>query len=263
MRLADLQGFAFDLDGCVWAGARLLPGARDLLADLRQRGKRIVFLTNNSREPASPLAARLRSLGIEASPSEVVTALELLGEEIARRFGISRVLALGTVEMETVLLAAGHALVPFERWGEATVVAVSNDPAFDYDRLGAAARAVAAGAHFITVNLDPRLPTGDGDFLPGCGALTEAVAVAAGARPVVVGKPHPPIFRRALERLGWLPARAAMVGDSLDTDVRGGIEAGMVTIWVAPPSARDPAEPHPHLRVASLAELRERITSGQ
>ncbi len=255
MHLRDLTGFAFDLDGCIWGGSKLLPGARELLADLRQRGKRILFLTNNSRELAAPLAARLRHFGIQAASQEVIAALELLGEEITRQFGQSRVLALGTPEMEAVLEAAGHSLIPIERWSEATVVAVSNDPAFDYARLSAAARAVAKGARFITVNLDPRLPVEDGDFLPGCGALTEAVAVAAGATPVVVGKPYAPIFRRALERLGCLPREAAMVGDSLDSDIRGGKEAGMVTIWVSPPGAPAPIEPRPDLRVASLVEL--------
>jgi len=263
MRLADLTGFVFDLDGSVWVGAELLPGARELLASLRVRGKRILFLTNNSRELAAALAARLGHLGIDAAPHEVITALELLGEEITRHFGKSRVLALGTPEMEEVIAVAGHALIPVERWAEATVVAVSNDPAFDYERLGVAARAVSRGAGFITVNLDPRLPVEDGDFLPGCGALTEAIAITAGARPVVVGKPYPPIFRRALERLGCLPAQAAMVGDGLESDIRGGIQAGMVAVWVAPPDAPNPP-PHlrPHLRVASLEELLERIAGG-
>src|SRR3990172_8920346 len=202
MRLAELTGFVFDLDGSIWAGARLLPGARPLLEDLRGRGKRVLFLTNNSRELAPALAARLGALGVEASPCEVITALELVGEEITRHFGRSRVLALGTEELEAVITAAGHTLVPVGRWAEATVVAVSNDPAFDYARLGAAAKAVAHGAGFITVNLDPRLPIEDGDFLPGCGALTEAIAVAARCRPAVVGKPFRPIFRRPRARPG-------------------------------------------------------------
>jgi 4-nitrophenyl phosphatase len=111
-------------------------------------------------------------------------------------------------------------------------VAIGNDPAFDFARLRAASRAVAAGAAFFTVNLDARLPVGPDEFDPGCGALAEAVAVAGGARPVVVGKPHHPIFEMALERLGCSPREAAMVGDSLTTDIAGGRSAGMLTIWL-------------------------------
>ena len=71
------------------------------------------------------------------------------------------------------------------------MVVVGNDFDFSYERLTAAARAVAAGAPFLTPNLDPRLPVENGDFLPGCGAIVEAVAAAAGVRPIVVGKPEP------------------------------------------------------------------------
>ena len=254
MRLRELRGFALDLDGSVWAGERLLPGARAFLDALRRAGRPVVFLTNNSRERAEQLALKLTRLGVPASPREVVTALELLGEAIRRGFGPSAVLPLGTEELAEVLRAAGHTVVAPEAWAEARVVAVGNDPAFDYARLRAAARAVARGAGFVAVNLDPRLPLGGGAFEPGCGALAEAIAVAGGARPLVVGKPFRPIFEQALARLGCRPAEAAMVGDSLGTDIRGGLEAGMVAVWLAPPEA-SPGALTPHLRVASFEEL--------
>ncbi|MBI2460622.1 MAG: HAD hydrolase-like protein [Candidatus Rokubacteria bacterium] len=104
------------------------------------------------------------------------------------------------------------------------------------------------------MSLDPRLPLEGGAFEPGCGALAEAIAVAGGTRPLVVGKPFRPIFEQALARLSCRPAEAAMVGDSLGTDIRGGLEAGMVTIWLAPPEA-SPGPLTPHLRVASFEEL--------
>lgn len=255
MRLADLSGFAFDLDGCVWAGAVLLPGAREFLAALRQRGKRLVFLSNNSRELPESVAARLESLGVEVSPKEVLTALELLGKEIGRRFGRTRVLALGVSEMAQALEAEGHSLVLVERWEEARVVAVGNDPSFDYAKLRAASRAVARGAGFVTVNLDPRLPLERGEFDPGAGALAEAIAYASGVRPIVVGKPSPSLFQTAIERLGCRAHEAAMIGDSLKTDVQGGLDAGMVTVWVVPREAKADHGVRPHLRVASLHEL--------
>ncbi len=259
MRLADLRGFAFDLDGCVWAGAVLLPGASEFLTVLRQRGKRLVFLTNNSRELPESVATKLNSLGVQATAQEVVTALDLLGEEIGRRFGRTAVLALGVGEMARALEAHGHRVVSVERWKEARVVAVGNDPTFDYAKLRAASRAVACGAGFVTVNLDPRLPLEEGEFDPGAGALAEAVAVASGVRPLVVGKPSPSIFKTTLDRLGCRPEEAAMVGDSLRSDIQGGREAGMITVWVAPWGAKGLEGIRPHLRVASLHELLARL----
>ena len=263
MRLADLSGFAFDLDGCVWTGAVLLPGAAEFLTALRRRSKRVVFLTNNSRELPESVAGKLRRLGVEAGPREVLTALELLGQEIARRFGRTEVLVLGVDEMAEALKAHGHRVVPLERWQEARVVAVGNDPTFDYAKLKAASQAVARGASFVTVNLDPRLPLEKGEFDPGAGALAEAVAVASGARPLVVGKPRPLIFKTALERLGCRPREAAMIGDSLKSDIRGGRAAGMYTVWVAPRGAKTERGIRPHLRVKSLTELLALFAPGR
>ena len=220
MKLSAVRGFAFDLDGCIWAGSTLLPGARELVEALRADGRGVVFVTNSSRERAGQIAARLSRLGIPSSPADVLAALDLLGEAIRRRVGPAAVLPLGTREMGEVLEAAGHTVVGFEDWRRAGVVAVGNDPLFDFGRLRAASRAVAAGAALFTVNLDPRLPVAPGEFDPGCGALTEAVAVAGGARPVVVGKPHAPIFEMALERLGC-PAAGGDDGGRQPHDRRG------------------------------------------
>ena len=254
--LASLRGFGFDLDGCIWAGSTLLPGARDLVEALRAAGCGVVFVTNSSRERARQIAERLTRLGIAAEASDVLAALDLLGETIRRRVGAATVLPLGTGEMREVLEAAGHHVVGFDDWRRATVVAVGNDPLFDFGRLRAASRAVAGGATLFTVNLDPRLPVAPGEFDPGCGALTEAVAVAGGARPVVVGKPHAPIFEMALERLGSRAPDSVMVGDGLTTDVAGGRAAGMRTVWVDASSA-SPEPGQADVTVRDLAELLE------
>jgi len=251
--IRTLRGFVFDLDGCVWTGEVLVPGAADVLALLREQGRGVTFLTNNSRARAATLHAKLIRLGIEARPVEVLTPLEILGEVIATRWGPSRVLAIGGEELEAALTDGGHTLVPVERAGEATVVVVGNDFAFSYERLTAAARAVAGGAHFLTPNLDPRLPVEGDGFLPGCGAVVEAVATAAGVRPIVVGKPEPHLFELALGRMGLTAEEAAMVGDSVDSDVRGARRAGMTAILFAPNGGPDGVA---HYMVKSMAQLR-------
>jgi glycerol-1-phosphatase len=251
--IRTLRGFVFDLDGCVWTGEVLVPGAADVLALLREQGRGVTFLTNNSRARAATLHAKLTRLGIEARPVEVLTPLEILGEVIATRWGPSRVLAIGGEELEAALTDGGHTLVPVEHAGEATVVVVGNDFAFSYERLTAAARAVAGGAHFLTPNLDPRLPVEGDGFLPGCGAVVEAVATAAGVRPIVVGKPEPHLFELALGRMGLTAEEAAMVGDSVDSDVRGARRAGMTAILFAPNGGPDGVA---HYMVKSMAQLR-------
>lgn len=255
MRLADLRGFILDLDGCVWAGDELVPGAKGFIHQLRELGKQVAFLTNNSRERSRTVQERLVGLGVEAKVAEVITPVELLGPFILERFGPSRVLSIGVKEVAEAIAESGHELLPLDRYREATVVVVGNDPEFDFTRLTAASRAVAAGAGLVAPNLDSRLPIEGGDFVPGCGAMVEAVAVAGKARPLVVGKPEPPIFRMALARMGVEPRQAAMVGDSLEADIRGGQRVGMRTIYFHPAGLGHVGEIHPDLIVHSFDEM--------
>ena len=117
---------------------------------------------------------------------------------------------------------------------------------------------MAAGAVFLTPNIDPRLPLENGEFLPGCGAIVEAVATAAGLRPIVVGKPEPPLFELALQRMGLGVDEAAMVGDSVDSDVRGARRVGMTAVLFAPKGGPDGVA---HYMVKSMSQLR-RLLGG-
>lgn len=251
--LREMRGLVFDLDGCVWTGEVLTPGAGEVLALIRRQGKGLCFLTNNSRARARTMQAKLERLGVEVKEAEVLTPLEILGEVVAQRWGPSRVLAIGGPELAAVLVEAGHSLVPVDAYREATVVVVGNDFDFSYERLTAAARAVDAGAAFVTPNIDPRLPMEDGQFLPGCGAIVEAVASAAGARPIVIGKPEPPLFELALQRMGLTVDEAAMVGDSIDSDVRGARRVGMTAVLFAPKGGPDGVA---HYVVKSMPQLK-------
>ncbi|MBI4735290.1 MAG: HAD-IIA family hydrolase [candidate division NC10 bacterium] len=259
MDLRSLRAFIFDLDGCVYTGNTLVPGVQAFLQELREKDRRILFLTNNSREAGEELQAKLARLGILATREEVLSAVEIVGPLIRDRYGPSPILVIGGETLRRLLAEAGHSLVPLEAYREARVVVLGHDFDFDYRKLTAAARAVAGGAAFLAVNVDPRLPVEDGEFYPGCGTLAEAVAAAAGVKPEVVGKPMPHIFRAALARLGGVPAdEAAMVGDSLASDVRGAQALGLKTIWLAPPGAAA-GEVQPDLIIHHFAELQGRL----
>lgn len=258
MDLRSLRAFIFDLDGCVYTGNTLVPGVQAFLKELREKGRRILFLTNNSREAGEELQAKLARLGIPATREEILSAVEIVGPLVRDRFGPSPILAIGGETLRRLLAEAGHFLVPLEAYCEARVVVLGHDFDFDYRKLTAASRAVASGAAFLAVNVDPRLPVEDGEFYPGCGTLAEAVAAAAGVRPEVVGKPMPYIFRVALSRLGVPADMVAMVGDSLSSDVRGAQAVGLRTIWLAPPGAAA-GDVRPDLTIHHFAELHGRL----
>jgi glycerol-1-phosphatase len=254
--LQDLCGFAFDLDGTIWEGPVILPGALDLITDLRAAGSKVVFVSNCSRSGARSLSHRLGELGITADPDEILTPFDLVGGEVRRELGAVPVLVLGTEDLSEVLVSSGHTPIAFEQWPEARAVVVGVDLDFDYGRLRAAARAVASGASFFAVNLDDRFPVGPGLFDPGCGALAAAIAVAGGAKPVAIGKPQPTLFRAAIERLGCSSRQAAMIGDSQSSDIKGGREAGMFTVWLDPEN-NDPKPDCADLKVRDLRELHQ------
>jgi HAD superfamily hydrolase (TIGR01450 family) len=258
LHFESLRAFLFDLDGCVYIGNTLVPGVLPVLQRLRRDGRRLLFLTNNSREAGDALQAKLTRLGVQAAREEILSAVEVVGPYVRERFGPSRILVIGGETLHRLLAEAGHVLVPLEGYAEARVVVVGHDSDFNYPKLTAAARAVKAGAVFVAVNLDPFLPVEHEEFYPGCGALAEAVAKATGVRPEIVGKPMPYIFQAALTRLGVPPERAAMVGDSLNSDVRGAQAVGLRTIWLAPSTATA-GDIRPDLSIRSFAELMEHL----
>jgi 4-nitrophenyl phosphatase len=250
--LETVRGFVFDLDGCVWNGNVLNPGAGETLTRLAQAGRRLAFLTNNSRATADDILARLHALGVTVA-EHAFTPLEIIGTVITERFGRSRVLVIGAPEMAAVIARAGHQVLAVKDYRDATVVAVGNDFDLTFERLTAASRAAAAGARLITPNVDPRLPIEHGEFLPGCGSIVAAVVAASGVRPIVVGKPEPPLFRMALARLGLVPHEAAMVGDSVPSDIGGARRVGMRAVLYAPEGDADAREAD--VTVRSFADL--------
>jgi HAD superfamily hydrolase (TIGR01450 family) len=253
--LGDLRGFTFDLDGTIWEGPRLLPGAAELVAELRHEGLGVVFASNCSRHGSPLLCDQLGELGIAATPSEVFTPFDLVGDEVKRRLGAVPVLVIGNDEVGRVMESAGHTHLAIDRWHEAKAVVVGVDHEFSYDRLRAAARAIISGAAFFAINLDARFPVGPGAYDPGCGALAEAIAVAAGVRPTAIGKPERPLFQIAIDRLGCPSHHAAMVGDSTASDIAGGRAAGMFTVWLDP-AGSDTQPESVDLKVRGLPELR-------
>jgi HAD superfamily hydrolase (TIGR01450 family) len=258
--LRALRAFIFDLDGCVYTGRTLVPGVAELLAGLRASGRRLLFLTNNSRQDGVELAAKLAGLGITADPGEVLSAAEATGSYVAGRFGPSRLLAVGSATLLRGLTEAGHTLVSGDSPEAPRVVVMGHDGDFTYDKLARLARAVARGAAFVAVNRDPRLPLEGGDFLPGCGALAEAVAAASGVSPEIVGKPRPYLFRAAVQRLRIEPAQAVMIGDDLLADMHGARGVGLRTIWLAPRGAEAELV-RPDLTIQHFAELTARLRS--
>jgi glycerol-1-phosphatase len=226
-----IDGLIVDLDGVVWVGGAAIPGSVEALAELRARGVRIVFLTNDPRGWRADYAARLRALGIAASESEIVTSASALAQYVREREGAgTTAFVIGVRAFKEELADAGLAVLEEEAGRDAEVVAIGGHDDFDYAELRTAAFAIRGGARLYAAGRDPTYPMPDG-LWPGTGAIVAAVEAAGGRPAIAVGKPEPYIFAIARELLDGC-RRVAIVGDGLDTDIAGGRRAGLETILV-------------------------------
>jgi HAD superfamily hydrolase (TIGR01457 family) len=222
------DAFLFDLDGVLYQGDEPIPGAPEAVAALRALGKGVAFVTNNSSRTPEAVAAKLRSVGIEAVAGEVETSGLTTAALLAER-GVPDAYVIGGEGVRRALADAGILVLEGDP-DTAGAVVVGFDPEVDYAMLRRASLLVQAGVPFIATNPDASFPAGDGERWPGAGAIVAAVETTTGVRAEVIGKPNPPIFRAALDRAGG--GRPLMIGDRLDTDIAGAVAAGWPSFLV-------------------------------
>lgn len=229
--IRQLDALVLDLDGVIYRGDRVIPGAAETVEIFRQAGLRVVFATNNATRSPASYSEKLGAMGIPAEPSDIVTAAVVTAEEVVRRGWAERgAFLIGGESMRETLGSAGVRLVEGEAAERADLVIVSADRSFTYDKLRTAGLALHRGAGLIATNADATFPAADG-LWPGAGALVAAVETVAGRRAEVMGKPHPPMMK-AIERRLEGCRRIAMVGDQPATDLAGASSMGWMTILV-------------------------------
>ncbi|HOX40328.1 MAG TPA: HAD-IIA family hydrolase [Candidatus Brocadiia bacterium] len=224
------RGFIFDLDGTIYLGEELLPGAQKVISLLRMAGRRFLFLSNKPLATRRDYAEKLTRLGIPCAENEVLNSLLVFTNHLKRTIPDARVLPVGEPLFERTLAGAGFVVT--RNPDEADVVAVSFDRTFDYDKLDRAYRAAKRGAKLWATNPDKLCPM-PGYELPDCGCMIAAIEAAAGRSfDLVVGKPSPLIVAAALDMLGLAAAECALAGDRLETDMAMARNSGLIPILV-------------------------------
>ena len=226
--------FLIDLDGVVYRGEQLVPGAREFIHWLNSQQKNYLFLTNNSFSSEAGVLAKLTRLGIETDISHILGAGQASVQNIAHRFPNANVYVIGEqplIDMvhEATLRVADPDINKIDK---IDVVLVGLDRTFTYQKLKYAIDAVRAGAAFIAINRDPLLPVADGMLLPGTGTMVAAIEAGSGITPEVIGKPQPALLQEAMLRLQSTTDETVMIGDVLAVDIRAGLAAGTHTLLV-------------------------------
>jgi HAD superfamily hydrolase (TIGR01450 family) len=256
-RIARYDQLLLDLDGCLWVGDEALEGAPEAVTALREAGKAVAFLTNDVRHAPEEFVRKLWRLGFQAALSEVVTVGSAVQFLLSSRGG-GAAYVVGSQALVDHVAEAGMRIVNRTEFASrADVVVVGAHQDLSYDELRIAAQAVIRGAELIGATRDASFPMPDGPW-PASGAVLAAIETAAGrTADRVAGKPEPPMYEAARDRLG--EGRCLGVGDRLEIDVLGARRAGMDSALVltggVTRTEAEAADPSPTHVADSLATL--------
>jgi len=247
-------GYLIDIDGVVKIGDRPIPEAVDFLSELQARSIPFLLVTNNSTKTQEAVRSDMEKIGVSVEPDRIVTSSMVAADFISEMPGGQRAMMVGEEGLRDTLLSRGIDIVnDFPDY-----VVVGLDWNFNYYKMKRASLAIRGGASFIATNTDATFPLPEG-LVPGAGALVESIRTASGEDPIVMGKPHLPIFELSISLLEAKEKDIVMIGDRYDTDIIGAMNANIRSIMVTTGvSNRDniPKDgPLPHRIVQSLSEI--------
>ncbi len=248
-----IRGVIFDLDGTIYVGNTLVPGAAEKVEELRRKGVKVVFFTNAGTRSRKGFSMKLSELGIKAGPDEIYCGSYLLARYVSEKHKGKSMFIVG----ERGLLEECEGMgVPLSE-GKADIVAVGLDRSFNYDKLAKALEKLVGGAILLATNGDATYPSERGP-MPGAGSLVAAVEAASGKKAVIIGKPNKYSMLLIEKELGLKPDEILMVGDRLDTDISYAKACGIKSALVLTGNSKrgDIKEMKPDLVIESVAELR-------
>lgn len=222
----NYDALLLDLDGTVWSGGQAIPHA---VEEIEATGLPAMYITNNASRGSAEVATMLAAIGLETQPDRVLTSAQV-ALKIAQEYlqpGDS-VLVVGAPSFRRLVEEKGYRVVD-NADAHPKVVLHGHNPETGWRELSEAALAIQRGAQYLASNLDTTLPMERG-FMVGNGSMVAAVTSATGVVPRAAGKPEPAMFVQAKSFVD--SSRPLAVGDRLDTDIAGGVAAGVDTLHV-------------------------------
>jgi HAD superfamily hydrolase (TIGR01450 family) len=236
VRLDDVRGFVFDVDGTLvhrdGATAHVIPGAREVLERIKESGRPFAIFTNGSHVPPAQFARGLREVGLPVEDHEMLTPLCSVQAYLERRRRHAAVLPFVTESAREYLVDCGLTLVGPGEASRADAVFVAHIDHADLPELEQAARAVIAGARLLTGSYVSAYAGANGPILSRGAMVTAAIAKASGTRPTIVGKPSRAAVRAVHRALGVPTEQIAVIGDDLGMDIALGHLGGSRTVLV-------------------------------
>jgi len=221
------QGFLIDMDGVIYKGSQIIPGADLFIQRLQEMQMPFVFLTNNSHRPRRDVATKLGRMGIQVGEQHIFTCAMATARFLAKQKPNGTAFVIGEGGLLNALHTNGYSIVDHDP----DYVVVGEGRTMTFEIMETAVRMILAGAKLIATNLDPNCPTANG-LRPGCGAIVAMLEAATGFKAFSVGKPSPVMLRDARKELDLATAETVMIGDTMETDILGGVQMGYRTVLV-------------------------------
>jgi NagD protein len=228
-------GFLIDMDGVIYRGKQLIPAADEFIHMLLERDIPFTFLTNNSQRTRRDVVCKLARMGIHVSENHIFTCAMATARFLASQKPRGTAFVIGEGGLLQALHQNGYAIVD----DDPDYVVVGEGRTITLEAMDAAVRMILRGAKLIATNLDPNCPTAAGTRA-GCGAFVAMLETATGHKAFSVGKPSSIMMRVARKELALASAETIVVGDTMETDILGGVSMGYRTVLMLSGStARD------------------------
>ncbi|MBI4977548.1 MAG: HAD family hydrolase [Spirochaetes bacterium] len=219
--------FICDMDGVIYHGNKILPGAKEFINWLQQEKKRFLFLTNSSERSPRELTEKLSRMGLDISEEHFYTSALATAAFLASQKERGSAYVIGEAGLINALYDVGYAMNNVNP----DYVVVGETRSYNFEKIEQAINLVLGGARLIGANSDLTGPTEHG-IIPATKALVAPIELATGRTAYFVGKPNPIIMRSAMKQLNADPAGTLIIGDRMDTDILAGIESGIDTVLV-------------------------------
>lgn len=219
----NYKGLLIDMDGVIYRENQLLPGAAAFIQHLIETGTSFVFVNNNSAPTPEDLVIKLKHLGISGlAPRHFYTSANNTADFLEETHPDCTAFVVGEAGLSAALLEA-H--IPNDTLHPSYVVVGEGSPSSE--RITKAHELVERGARLVATNPDNWCPVKGNQTRPGAGALAAYLEASTGQRAYYLGKPNPYMFFKARRRLHTSTREVMMIGDTMETDIRGAIEIGM------------------------------------
>jgi len=222
-----MLGYLIDMDGVIYRGGELIAGADRFIRELKHAGVPFLFLTNNSQRTRRDVAAKVKRMGIDVGEEHIFTCAMSTARFLARQKPNGTAYVIGEGGLLTALHKNGYAVVE----KNPDYVVVGEGRTFTFEQIETAVQLIRGGAKLIATNMDPNCPSQAG-IRPGCGAIVAMLEAAAGVKAFSLGKPSPWMMRAARKELGLRSEDTVMIGDTMETDILGGVQLGYRTVLV-------------------------------